>query len=53
MAHVQMLLDHGHEQTETGQLIRCLAEGVLLESGMKGHIFDIKPSIFSWCEHIG
>ena len=51
MAHLQMLLDHGHEHTETGQLIRCLAEGVLLESGMPGNVFDLKPSKCSWCEH--
>ena len=51
MAHIQMLLDHGHESTETGQLLRCLAEGVLLESGLLGNLFEIKPSECTWIEH--
>jgi hypothetical protein len=44
MAHIQMILDHGHETTETGQLIRCLSEAVVLEIGLQANMFDIKPS---------
>ena len=31
-AHIQFLIDHGASSTETGQLIRVVGEGVLLES---------------------
>ena len=52
-AHIQMLLDHGHEQAETGQLLRCLAEAVLLESGMDGNVLDLNTKKCTWCEKIG
>ena len=50
-SHIQFLIDHGASTTVTGQLIRVLGEGVLLESGMGINLFDIKPSQCSWFEH--
>ena len=50
-AHIQYLIDHGASTTETGQLIRVAGEGVLLESGLGGNLFDIKPSQCSWLGH--
>ena len=50
-SHIQFLIDHGASTTVTGQLIRVLGEGVLLESGTGVNLFDIKPSQCSWLGH--
>ena len=56
-AHIQFLIDHAASSTETGQLIRVVGEGgllesgFLLESGLGGNLFDIKPSQCSWLGH--
>ena len=50
-SHIQSLIDHGTSQSVTGQLIRGLGEGVLLEAGMETDLFNIKPSVCSWLEH--
>ena len=49
-SHIQCLIDHGASQSVTGQLIRGLGEGVLLEAGMNNYLFIIKPSVCSWLE---
>ena len=36
---IQLLLDHGNANTITGQLVRNLAEGTLVENGLGGDIF--------------
>ena len=51
IAHIQYLIDNGASATETGQLLQVVGEGVLLESGLGGILFDIKPSQCSWLGH--
>ena len=47
IAHIKMLLEHGIEETVTGQLIRILCEGVMIEFGVKGDLFWLHPSFCS------
>jgi len=49
--HTFLLLDHGNAQTITGQIIRNLAEGTLVENGLSGDIFDMPHSAISWTTH--
>ena len=51
ISYIQALIDHGTSTSIKGQLICILEEGVLLEAGMEGDLFSIKPSICTWLEH--
>ena len=45
-----MIIEHGSEETVTGQLIRNLCEGVVLQCGVGGDIFDLHSSFCTWVE---
>ena len=49
--HTLLLLDHGNAKTITGQIIRNLAEGTLVENGLGGDIFDMPHSTITWTTH--
>jgi len=49
--HTLLLLDHGNAKTITGQIIRNLAEGTLVENGLGGDIFDMPHSAITWTKH--
>ena len=48
--HIYMMLEHGSEDTVTGQLIRNLCEGIVLQCGVGGDIFDLHSSFCTWVE---
>ena len=49
--HTLLLLDHGNANTITGQLIRNLAEGTLVENGLSGDIFHMPHSVIPLTTH--
>jgi len=49
--HTLLLLDHGNANTITGQLVRNLAEGTLVENGLGGDIFHMRHSAITWTTH--
>ena len=49
--HALLLLNHGNESSVTGQLIRNLAEGTLVETGMGGDLFIMPDGAFNWTTH--
>ena len=49
--HTLLLLDHGNANTITGQIIRNLTEGTLVENGLGGEIFIMPHSAITWTTH--
>jgi len=49
--HTLLFLDHSNANTITGQLVRNLAEGTLVENGLSGDIFHMRHSAITWTTH--